>query len=54
MIHVIAEELTCSQGKLTLSKFESSKCHTKVNINLVQDFDVENIAIKLQLDTGNL
>ncbi len=25
MMHAIAEELTCSQGNVTLSKFESSK-----------------------------
>ncbi len=31
------------------------KSHTKVNIELIQDFDVENTNIKLQLDTtGNL
>ncbi len=26
---------------------------TKVNIELVRDFDVENISVKLQNDTGN-
>ncbi len=30
------------------------KGHTKINIKLIQDFDVENTTIKLQLDTGNL
>ncbi len=25
MMHALAKELSCSQGKLTLSKFESSK-----------------------------
>ncbi len=30
------------------------KSHTKINIKLVQDFDVENTTIKLQLDTCNL
>ncbi len=29
------------------------KGHTKVNIELIQDFDVENTTIKLQLDIGN-
>ncbi len=31
----------------------SSKGHTKVNIALVRDFDVENISVKLWNDTGN-
>ncbi len=30
------------------------KGHTKINIELIRDFDVENTTIKLQLDTGNL
>ncbi len=30
------------------------KGHTKVNITLLVDFDVENIPIKLSDDTGNL
>ncbi len=30
------------------------KCHTKINIELIRDFDVENTTIMLQLDTGNL
>ncbi len=30
-----------------------SKGQTKVNIELVWDFDVENISVKLQNDTGN-
>ncbi len=30
------------------------KVHTKVNAELVQDFYVENIHVKLQHDTGNL
>ncbi len=103
MIHAIPKELLCSQDKVTLSKFESSKrlhkgqywscpicwCeehphkvtasyeqylrsyrihkvawpwaslkvqkgHTKITIDLIQDFDVENTTIKLQLDTSNL
>ncbi len=29
------------------------KGQTKVNIELIQDFDVENISVKLQKDTGN-
>ncbi len=29
------------------------KGHTKVNIEQVRDFDVENICVKLQKDTGN-
>ncbi len=29
------------------------KGQTKVNIELVQDFDVENVSVKLQKDTGN-
>ncbi len=37
MMHAIAEDLSSSQDNLTLSK-------------LVQDFDVENIAINLQHD----
>ncbi len=31
----------------------SSKGQTKVNIDLVRDFDVENISVKLRNDTGN-
>ncbi len=30
------------------------KGHTKINIKLISNFDVENTTIKLQLDTGNL
>ncbi len=30
------------------------KGHTMINIELIQDFDVENTTIKLQIDTGNL
>ncbi len=30
------------------------KGHTKINIELIRDLDVENTTIKLQLDTGNL
>ncbi len=29
------------------------KGHAKVNIELVRDFDVENICVKLQKDSGN-
>ncbi len=103
MMHAISEELLCSQGNLTLSKFESSKMshkgqyqtcpicwcgdqphkgtasyrqylrshcfhkaawpwasfkvqkgHTKVNIKLIWDYDVEYTTIKLQLDTEEL
>ncbi len=28
--------------------------HTKINIELTRNFDVENTTIKLQLDKGNL
>ncbi len=30
------------------------KGHTKINIKLIRDFDVENTTFKLQLNTGNL
>ncbi len=30
------------------------KCHTKVNIELIRDFYIENIHVKLQHGTGNL
>ncbi len=33
--------------------WSSSKGQTKVNIELVRDFDVENISVKLPNDTGN-
>ncbi len=36
------------------SSLKVQKGHTYVNIELFQDFDVENSTIKLQLDTGNL
>ncbi len=49
-MHAIAEDLSSSQDNLTLSKFESSLGHTKVNVKLVQEFDVENIPINLQHD----
>ncbi len=53
MMHAIAEELTYSQGNLTLNKIESSKRSLKGQHELIQDFDVENTTVKLQFDTGN-
>ncbi len=32
---------------------KSQKGQTKVNTNLIRDFDVENISVKLKNDTGN-
>ncbi len=49
-MHAIAVYLPCSQDNLTMSKFESSEGHTKVNVNSSQDFDVENISVNLQHD----
>ncbi len=50
MIHAISEQLSHLQYSLTLSKL---KGHTKINIKLVSDFDVEKIPLKLQHDTSN-
>ncbi len=36
------------------ASFKVQKGHTKINIELIRDFDVENSTIKLQLDTWNL
>ncbi len=38
---------------LTWPSSKGQKCQTKVNIELVRDFGVENISVKLQNDTGN-
>ncbi len=32
---------------------KGQKGQTKVNIKIIRDFDVENISVKLQNDTGN-
>ncbi len=50
MTQTISEELSYWQGRMTLSQYEVQKGLTKVNI----DFDVENIPITVQYDTGNL
>ncbi len=42
------------RGSLTMSYLKVQKGHTKVNVELVRDFYVENIHVKLQHDTGNL
>ncbi len=48
MMHAIADE-----SSHLWSSLKDQKVHTKVNVELIQDFDVENISIKLH-DTGNL
>ncbi len=47
-------QLSCSQGSLTVSYLKVQKGHTKVNVELVRDFYVENTHVKLQHDTSNL
>ncbi len=54
MILAIPAELSCSQGSLTLSYFESSKRSHKGQCQTHPDIYVEDIHIKLQHDTGNL
>ncbi len=44
---------TRSCKMLPIWTWPSSKGHTKVNIEIIRDFDVENICVKLQKDTGN-
>ncbi len=66
MIQANSDALSYSQGagnscrvivftrQLDLELVWKFKKFTKINIKLIWDFDVENTAIKLQLDTGNL
>ncbi len=50
-MHAIPEELSCSQGSLTLNQFENSKWSHKRKCQPLWTFGVENIPVKLQHGT---